>query len=340
MKFVNLCFRPTSMSRADNIDKFYDNLFGTTCLEQQKTTPNSNLSRPPILPNLKIFHAIQENLSIRSSNAIKVGENRQLIVEAYIQSSILKSTSKTFTKQTLKQLQSDVSRTIRYISTSSNIFDTPASSLELLLTCLTNRCCFQLTIESDFVQNLMDEVRKVSQHVELAIRLISKLDPQSLIQFTLKYIEKLDSHAVLCVAESINQDVCLLEDKSIYCSLIEKCAKRFRHDSRNLLILAKIIRTNLNDVFQSNFVDKFLSLLTNLDLNSSEYEHEVLELNVKLLGQIKTTSQTINQILSRIFSQFHQKPIFIKLKTIDLLIEKFFSSQNFSNSEVSKHLLF
>lgn len=316
------------------VDGFYDNFFGKTSPRVSEETPTKNVVQHK-LPDLRIFHAIQENLLVRSTHAIKKPQTRQLIIESYIQSSIIHATRKTFGISTLKRLYDELARIVKLILTASrNIFEELSDSMiELLMASLNDRS-YELSVETSFYHKLLDEIRTNSQHTLPAIRLLSKLDPHVLLDFAVKYFEKFDQNVLLCVVESIYPELTAQDETTLFWSLFEKCLKKYRHDCRVLLRMTRVLRAPNRDgssILTTALAEKTFTVLANMQLDSIEYELEILEMNVMLLAHAK--SQT-RQILARMLAEFHQKPVLIKIKTVDLLIDKFFSSQQSDSIEV------
>ena len=74
-------------------------------------------------------------------------------------------------------------------------------------------------------------------------------------------------------------------------------------------------------------------MLASSRISSIECEVEILHLNIEFIGLRRAQ---IKQILSRLLSDFHQKPAFIRLKIVQLLIRKFFSTDSDLDYEVKK----
>lgn len=313
-----------------DIDEFYGNLFGTYVCEA--IVHRTNLVNA--LPNLKIFHTIRESLSVRSMNAIRSGETRQMIVEAYMHSSLIKSTRATLGETILKPLYYDLAQLIKHVSAATNIFEMPNTYLELLVDSLGDNEERQFDVESTLVHQLLNEIRSgsgsISQNARLAVQLTSKLNPHALVEFATRSIDRLEPQLAICIIEWLSQEMNTRvekRDQSQVLVLVEKFIKKFRHDGSIILSLVPVLRASKLDFFScsSSLIDKILLVLKDLGLSSIKYEIECLEMNVKSLGQNR---QSANQILSRIFCEFNQRTVFIKLKTVDLLIDKFFSTSS------------
>lgn len=307
------------------IDQFYSGLFEVKPTTEVK---NSETKKCNKLPNLKIFTAIRDNLLKRTLNTAAINTDvdyYQTLADLYLYGVLMRSLSRSLGSSIVESLSREMKRLIGLLLGQFEL----NSILPVLNVCCLPEFNYLKSIETTrFGSKLLEELDN-----PMAIRLLWSINRTSLIQFVVKNRSKIKTNTffgLFKLTTSIN--LTPSESENII-GLIEYVLNAFRLDNRLLIELARLLRkpSIRNDKSILKLVDSVISMLASSRISSIECEVEILHLNIEFIGLRRAQIKTI---LSRLLSDFHQKPAFIRLKIVQLLIRKFFSTDSDLDYEV------
>lgn len=305
-----------------DLDSFFDQLFKSH--KHCDLNNVANMGHARTLPDLQIFHLIRQTLIRRSYKALRIGDMKQMLSEAYLMSSVSRLLNGFISQNALELINKELERLITSISQRNKHDEVELKQIiEVLLSCCECQPIKTQFIDKSLTSKLIDEIENQSEWTDTAVRLLWKLDREELLRLAGQIRNPL---TVFSLIDSIvSEPVLSPNEKESLLGLIEfglsasvknpfilvrfgravgKACERLRGDEITLPRLTKLI-------------DKTVSLLL-AGGYSIECEERALELIVESMRLRRSQAKTI---MGKLMSEFQQKPSLIRLRTLDLLIE-------------------
>lgn len=317
----------------NHIDIFYNDLF---LIEQNNCAKSNKNFNKPQLPNLELFYAIRSKLSERSSHVRKLGDLQLTLGEFYLCSRFMTKIEPILKISAVETIKKELRLQCELILDS---FDNE-NEYQILDALIENNSdpITQTPIDSNFKRKLFAKLETSPLEINAQrLKLLWIASRDNLFNFITVNKQQLKTNMIIefldlsCECSKLTQvekkQLVDLFESIIGSKLENKLIIQFIGTLTKACVTLTSEQTSQN---LGRLVEKALSIWTNNRLSSLELELAITQLTIKsihLRNQVKP-------VLNKIMSEFNLKSSHIvRLKTIDLLIDQFYSDANDSNED-------